>query len=280
MFGFGLSLAAAFAWGVSDFLGGIETRKMPALTVLAITQPVGLVLALLFVAFFQADPLSSTQFGAAVFAGAAGVAALAAFYQSMALGTISVVAPVASLGVVVPVAVGLARGEDPGLVAAVGVVLGIAGVVFLSYEEDPEHKPVARKALWLALASGLGFGVFFTALDFAEASRPGWAVVGVKTGGVIGVLVGLALYRLRPRPPRESLGTLSLIGFCDVAASALFALATTRGLLPVVAVGGSMYPAFTIGLAHVGLGERLNRLQVAGAALALVGAGLIVVGGS
>ena len=90
----------------------------------------------------------------------------------MAMGTVSVVAPIASLGVVVPVAVGLARGESPAPIQLGGYVPAIAGVVILSYEEHPEHAGVARRSIVLAIIAGLGFGVFFTGLDLAAADRP------------------------------------------------------------------------------------------------------------
>jgi drug/metabolite transporter (DMT)-like permease len=178
----------------------------------------------------------------------------------MAMGTVSVVAPIASLGVVVPVAVGLARGDSPAAIQLIGLVPAIAGVAILSYEEHPEHGGVARRAIVLAILAGLGFGIFFTALDIASPDRPGWAVLAVRVGGVAVVATAL------------------VIGFFDVLANALFAVASTKGVLPVVAVGGSMYPAFTIALAHGVLGERLARVQWAGVVLALLGVALIAAG--
>lgn len=278
MLGLAISLASAFSWGVSDFLGGVQSRRLPVLGVLAVSQPAGLVLVLLLIPLFGADPIPADKLAIAAGAGAASLGGLAAFYAAMAMGTVSVVAPIASLGVVVPVAVGLARGEEPATVQLIGLVVAIVGVVVLSYEEDHEHAGVARRSIVLAILAGLGFGIFFTGIDAAATDHPGWAIVAVRVGGVLTVAAAL----LVARPQLEGVGAavpvLVAIGAFDVLANGLFAVASTKGLLPVVAVGGSMYPAFTIALAHGVLGERLAAVQWAGVVLALAGVGLIAGG--
>jgi drug/metabolite transporter (DMT)-like permease len=273
-----ISLASAFSWGVSDFLGGQQSRRIPVVGVLAVSQPAGLVLALLLIPALGADHLSAGELAAAYLGGAAGAAGLAAFYAAMAMGTISVVAPVAALGVVVPVAVGLASGERPDTVQLAGLVAAIGGVVVLSYEEDPEATGVARRSIALAILAGLGFGTFFTMLDIAATDHPGWAVVAARIGGVSAVLVAVLATRPQFAGVGGSLPILIAIGFFDILANILFAIASTKGLLPVVAVGGSMYPAFTVALAHIVLGERLILAQRAGVVLALAGVALIAAG--
>jgi drug/metabolite transporter (DMT)-like permease len=276
-----ISLASAASWGISDFLGGLQTRRLPVLGVLAVSQPAGLVLIALLIALTGADSISAGKLAIAFVAGAASLGGLAAFYSAMAMGTVSVVAPIAALGVVVPVVVGLAQGDSPGAIQLAGLVPAIAGVVILSYEEQPEQVESARAArlsIGLAIVAGLGFGIFFTGLDAAAVDRPGWAILAVRVGGVATVLVAL----LVARPSLEGVGAawtvLIVIGAFDVFANALFAVASTKGVLPVVAVGGSMYPAFTVALAHAVLGERLATLQWTGVALALSGVAMIAAG--
>jgi drug/metabolite transporter (DMT)-like permease len=273
-----ISLASAFSWGISDFLGGLQSRRLPVLGVLAVSQPAGLLLIAGLIPVFGADPISADKLAIAFVAGAASLGGLGAFYAAMAMGTVSVVAPIAALGVVVPVAVGLIEGESPAPVQLIGLIPAIAGVVILGYEEDPQHAQVARRSIVLAIVAGLGFGVFFTGLDAAAADRPGWAILAVRIGGV--TTVAAALLVARPRLDRvpSALGVLVLIGAFDVLANALFAVASTKGVLPVVAVGGSMYPAFTVALAHGVLGERLARVQWAGVLLALLGVAMIAAG--
>ena len=279
MLALAISLASAASWGVSDFLGGLQSRRLSVLAVLAVSQPTGLVLIGVLILLFGADPVSADKLAIAFLAGAAALGGLGAFYAAMAMGTVSVVAPIASLGVVVPVVFGVAQGEDPGAIQLAGLIVAIAGVVILSYEEHPEHGGVARRSIWLAILAGLGFGVFFTGIDVASPDRPGWAILAVRVGGVSAVAVAILIRR----PPMDgvppAIPVLAAIGMFDIIANALFAVASTKGILPVVAVGGSMYPAFTIALAHLVLGERLATIQWGGVVLALVGVGLIA-GGS
>jgi drug/metabolite transporter (DMT)-like permease len=272
---FAISLASSFSWGISDFLGGLESRRLPVLGVLAVSQPAGLLLIAVLILLFGADPISGEKLAIAFGAGAASLGGLAAFYAAMAMGTVSVVAPIAALGVVVPVAFGLATGEAPGTLQLIGLVPAIAGVVILSYEEG-SGGPVVSIAL--AILAGLGFGVFFTGLDAAAADRPGWAILAVRLGGVSAVAAALLIVRPSLEGVSSALGVLVLIGVFDVLANALFAVASTKGVLPVVAVGGSMYPAFTVALAHGVLGERLAPVQWSGVFLALAGVAMIAAG--
>lgn len=278
MLALAISLASAFSWGVSDFLGGVQSRRLPVLGVLAVSQPAGLILIALIIPLTGADPISADKLIVAFLAGAASLGGLGAFYAAMAMGTVSVVAPIAALGVVVPVAVGLAVGEAPAPIQLAGLVPAMAGVVILSYEDDSAHVRVVRRSIVLAIVAGLGFGVFFTGLDLAAADRPGWAILAVRVGGVTTVAAALLVARPRLDAVPAAAPVLITIGAFDVLANALFAVASTKGVLPVVAVGGSMYPAFTVALAHGVLGERLARIQWAGVVLALAGVVMIAVG--
>ena len=276
-----ISLAGAASWGVSDFLGGQQTRRLPVLGVLAVSQPAGLVLIALLIVLTGADPISAGKLGIAFLAGVASLGGLAAFYTAMAMGTVSVVAPIAALGVLVPVVVGLAAGESPAPIQLAGLVPAVAGVVVLSHEETPEHDEGARAArlsIALAVVAGLGFGIFFIGLDAAAADRPGWAILAVRVGGITTVLAALVVSRPRLAEVGAAWPVLVVIGVFDVSATVLIAFASTKGVLPVVAVGGSMYPAFTIALAHSVLGERLARLQWTGVFLALAGVAMIAAG--
>jgi uncharacterized membrane protein len=276
--GIALGLGSSVAWGVSDFLGGLQSRRISALAVLLVTQPVGLALALAFALLAGGDPLSRED---ALLAGAAGaivVTALGAFYRAMALGSVSVVATIGALGVLVPVAGGLAQGERPGALAAAGAVVAIPGVVLAAREPDPEWRAAGRAAVGLAALAAVGFGTFFLLLDLASGERPAWTVVGARTGGVSALLIAAAVIRPSMRIPGSMAPALIAIGVCDVLANSLFVVATNHGLLALVAVTGSMYGAVTVLLARVFLGERLAAVQRAGVVLAFLGVALIAAG--
>src|SRR5919106_2983411 len=138
--GIALGLAASVSWGISDFIGGLQTRRFSALSVLLVSQPIGLVLAFGVALTFGDDRLPAGEFLLASAGGAAGVLALAAVYRAMALGSVSVAAMIAALGVVVPVAGGLAQGEEPRGLQAIGIAIAIPAIVLVAREPDPEWR--------------------------------------------------------------------------------------------------------------------------------------------
>jgi drug/metabolite transporter (DMT)-like permease len=278
MLGIALGLGSSVAWGISDFLGGLQSRRISALTVLLVSQPVGLGLALVVALAVGGDPLSGRDAAISVGAGAAVVLALGAFYRAMALGSVSVVATIGALGVVVPIAGGLAAGEEPAAIQAVGVVAGVSGVVLVAREPDPEWRAAGRAAVGLAALAALGFGVFFLALDATSGPEPTWTIVAVRCGGVGMLLIAAAFTRPSMRIERSLFPALLAIGCLDVLANSLFAIATNHGLLSLVAVAGSLYSAGTVLLARFVLGERLAPIQRAGVVVALTGVVLIAVG--
>jgi drug/metabolite transporter (DMT)-like permease len=273
-----LGLGSSLCWGLADFFGGLQSRRRAMLAVLLVSQGVALAL-LLPVAFALADEgPSASAVGWAALGGSAGVVALAAFYRGLAIGTMSVVAPISATGAAVPVLVGLAEGERPGLLQVAGMAAALVGVILAARECEPaedegaEHREAGRAAIVLALVAAAGFGTFFVGVDRASATAEvPWVIVISRSCSLVLVLVAALL--ARPGLPRDpvSFGALAIIGVLDLGANGLFAIATTKGLLSVVAVLGSLYPAVTVVLARVVLAERVSRVQEVGVALTLAG---------
>ena len=217
----------------------------------------------------------------AVGAGLAGMVGLVSFYAALAAGTMGVVSPIAALGVVVPVLAGLARGERPGALQMVGIVVAILGVVLASGPEVSAR--AGMRPLVLAAVAGLGFG--FALLFIAEGSRTSTVMtlftMRVTSVTVLTVVLVVALRRggrARLVLDRRDAVLVCLVGVGDAAANLTFGLASTRGLVSLVGVLGSLYPVVTVMLAQVVHGERLGRLQSAGVAAALGGVVLIAAG--
>jgi drug/metabolite transporter (DMT)-like permease len=200
----------------------------------------------------------------------------------LAMGTMGVVSPIAALGVAVPVLVGLARGERPAAVQLLGIVVAVAGVVLASGPEL-SGRAGARPVL-LAGVAAVGFGVALLAI--AEGSRDStlMTLVTMRATSVSLLLVALLVAIGRGAPARDfvlgarELGLVALVGIGDVSANLTFGLASTRGLVSVVAVLGSLYPVVTVLLALLVHGERLGRAQTLGVAGALGGVVLIATG--
>jgi len=278
MLGIALALASSAAWGISDFLGGLQARRISAVTVLLVSQPVGLILALAVALTVGGDAVSVRDTLIAVGAGAVTVLALGAFYRAMALGSVSVVATIGALGVLVPVTGGIVQGEEPAAIQGVGALAAIAGVALVAREPDPEWRAAGRASIGLAALAALGFGTFFLALDATSGPQPAWTIVAARAGGLGMLLVAAAFVRPSMRIERPMLPALLVIGCFDVLANSLFAVATNHGLLSLVAVAGSLYSAVTVLLARFILGERLAPSQRGGVVVALAGVALIAAG--
>jgi drug/metabolite transporter (DMT)-like permease len=267
-----LALTASVLWGVGDFLGGVTSRRVATVTVVALSQAVGLA-AVFVVALVAGGELHSVgAFAAAAAAGIAGAVGLAALYRGMAIGAIGVVAPISASAAAIPVVVGLIRGERPSAPQLVGIALALAGVALVSREPGTTGK--LATGVPLALLAAAGFGSYFVFIDRASADDAFWAVVFARlTSSTLTVAVAAARGALRP--PREQLGALAAIGLFDVGANVALAIALNEGLVSVVSVLASLYPVFTVGLAMAVLRERLGRGQLVGALGALAGVALI-----
>jgi drug/metabolite transporter (DMT)-like permease len=243
--------------------------------VLAVSEVAGLVLALVVVAASR-EPWPGEASLWAVGAGVAGMAGLGALYRGMAVGAIGVVAPVSAAAAVIPVGVGLATGDRPSALQLGGVAVALVGVALASRERIEGRVRLAA-GVELALLAAAGFGLYFVLIDHAADSGPIWAATLSRATASV-VAVGLALGLGRLAAPARMLPVLALVGVFDVGANMLLALALRHGLVSLVSVLASLYPIITIVLARMTLGERPQRLQQVGVALALTGAALIAAG--
>ncbi|GAA4336981.1 EamA family transporter [Streptomyces venetus] len=280
------ALATSLLWGLADFGGGLLTRRTPALTVVVVSQSIAVtVLGAVVVAtggWSEAGP----QLWFAVAAGLVGPVAMLAFYKALALGPMGVVSPLGSVGVAVPVGVGLVLGERPGVLQFVGILVAVAGVCLAG---GPQFRgaPVQRQAIALTLLAAFGFGAVMALIAEASATLTGLflalfvqRVTNVAAGG-------LALYvsarRGAPALPADgfpwrSLPALAFVGLADVAANGTYSIAAQHGPVTVAAVLASLYPVVTAVAARGVLRERLRAVQAAGAGLALVGTLLLASG--
>lgn len=276
----GLGLASALAWGLADFVGGLKSRKLAVLVVLVVSQAMGLLLIGGVVLARGEGPPGGDFVLYAALSSFAGTAGLAAFYRGLAVGAMGVVAPISATAAVIPVAVGVASGERPSGGQGIGIALALIGVAVASRESSEASQRGGRIAagVGLALIAALGFGTFLTVIGKASEGDVLWAILVNRIVGV-GLLLGIALW-LRPSFAMDAgdLRGVLAIGVFDMAANTMYAAATTRGLVSVVAVLASLYPITTVVLAHTVLRERVHRVQQAGALVALAGVVLITAG--
>ncbi|GAA2445491.1 EamA family transporter [Streptomyces macrosporus] len=283
------ALATSLLWGLADFGGGLLTRRIPALTVVVVSQTIAAAVLGAIVVATGAWSEAGERLWFAVAAGLIGPAAMLCFYRALALGPMGVVSPLAALAVVVPVGVGLALGERPDLPQYAGIAVATAGVVLAG---GPQLKgaPVQRRALVLTLASAVGFGAVMALIAEASTTLTG-LYLALFVQRLCNVAVGgAALYvsvrrggaALPPEGGRKavvsSLPALAFVGLADVAANGTYALAARIGPVTIAAVLASLYPVITALAARAVLRERLLAVQAAGAGLAMAG-GLLLASG-
>ncbi|MFD4137394.1 EamA family transporter [Streptomyces sp. NPDC058572] len=283
------ALATSLLWGLADFGGGLLTRRTPALTVVVVSQSIAvLVLGTIVVAtggFAEAGP----QLWYAVAAGVVGPVAMLCFYKALALGPMGVVSPLGSLGVAVPVGIGLVLGERPGLLQFAGIAVAVMGIV-LAGGPELRGAPVQRQAIIMTLVAAFGFGAVLALIAEASTTITG-LFLALFVQRVTNVTVGgAALYVSVRRGARAlpeggglrvlltALPALAFVGLADVAANGTYSVAAQTGPVTVAAVLANLYPVVTVLAALVVLKERLRTVQAAGAGLALVGTVLLATG--
>ncbi|GEC07067.1 membrane protein [Streptomyces spinoverrucosus] len=280
------ALATSLLWGLADFGGGLLTRRTPALTVVVVSQSIAVVVLGAIVVATGAWSEAGPQLWFAVGAGLVGPVAMLAFYKALALGPMGVVSPLGSLGVAVPVGVGLVLGERPGLLQIAGIVVAVVGVVLAG---GPQFRgaPVQRQAVLLTLLAAFGFGAVMALIAEASTTLTGLFLALFVQRVTNVVAGGTALYisvrRGSPALPADgfpwaSLPALGFVGLADVAANGTYSIAAQHGPVTVAAVLASLYPVVTALAARGFLSERLRAVQAAGAGLALAGTLLLATG--
>lgn len=262
---------------MGDFLGGVKSRALPVLVVMAVSQPFGLA-GLAIAAAVRGSGPPGAEVAWAPLAALLGTVGIVAFYRGMAAGAISVVVPIAALGAAIPVVWGLLQGDSVSFPQEIGFIAAIGGSVLTTVERGGERPRFAAGAGWGALAM-LAFGAYF--IPFHAAARHDWLWPSLLFRIVSVSLVWSALLatRTQVRGVRPHLGALIAIGVLDTGGNVLFAAATSQhGLLSVVAVLASLYPVVTVLLARTLLGERVQAAQNVGVVTTLAGVVLISAG--
>jgi drug/metabolite transporter (DMT)-like permease len=274
-----LSLAASCCWGVADFVGGLQSKRVAIPVVLAIVEGIGLVLVLIAIVATGEPFPGGRAVVLSLVGGVAGVLALGCFYRALSIGTMSIVAPISATGVALPVIVGIATGDRLSALVSAGLAVTVVGVILASREahEDEGRAAAGRLSIGLALIAAVGFGSYFVLSDAAADDSIWWFLVLSRVIPVP-ALIALAWRRGMSVPAPRTALVLAVGGTLDCGATGLYALANTKGALSIVAVVGSLYPVMTVVLARVVLGERIRPVQGAGVAAALAGVAMIAGG--
>jgi drug/metabolite transporter (DMT)-like permease len=283
-----LGLAAAVTYGAADFLGGLATKTTRVFSVVLLSQLLGSLFILVALPFFADIPITGDALLWGGLSGVAGATGVAFFYQGLSVGRMSIIAPItAVIAASVPVVFGLVTGDRPGSVALAGVVVTLVAVALISSSPDrapdaeqqsgrPRTDAEQQSGLAHAQAAGLAFGAFFILLSRAGDDTGLWPLVGARFSSLTVIGVAILVTRSWDTPNRTELPAIAGAGVFDVLANLFYLLASREGLLSVVAVLTSMYPASTVLLARVVLKERFAPTQMVGLAVAV--AGVVAIG--
>jgi drug/metabolite transporter (DMT)-like permease len=283
-----LALAAAVLWGGGDFSGGMGVKHAggtmsAALRVIVLSHAVSLGV-LLVAAWWRGDafPHGAPLVWGLVAGATAGIA-LACFYVALSRGAMGASAALSGLlAAAIPAAVSASAEGSPGLLRLVGFVVAGAAIWLIAAGPNPEAKPADKGTVWLAVAGGVGFGVYFVALKFAGSAGVIWPLATARMGSLsvcslllagMSLKVGEEKIRLTRTVVVWAMGAVLL----DTTGNLLFISATRAGRLDVAAVLASLYPASTILLAAWTLHERPTRRQGVGMAVAAAAVVMITV---
>lgn len=297
-----LGLLAGLTYGAADFIGGLASRRSTVFSVVVISQVTGLLLLLALLPALAPSHPSRDDILWGLLAGAAGALGISLLYRGLAIGRMSLVSPItAVIAAIIPFVTGLLQHERPSPFAICGVCVALLAVVLVSSTDMP-GEPASNAAPWLvgsappmpnqsaiqswliqpglfeAALSGIGIGLFYIFLAHTHAQSGMWPLAGARLASATILTVVALLARQSVLPSRKGWTPIAIAGVLDIFANACYLLATRHGLLAIVAVLASLYPASTVLLARILLHEKLSVLQLAGVACALVAIALIAAG--
>lgn len=272
---------SALFYGVADFSGGLAAARSRLLSVLILSQAMGLAVAVAGLAFMGHGLPPARDLGWGLLAGVTGALGLFMLYGGLARSLVAVVSPLSALvGAMIPVLFAIFLGERPTPNALAGCLLCLPAIFLLSWERGgrPQDRRLVRTAVTYGALAGLGFGMFFLAISRCRPEAGLWPLVAARCASICACLIALLATRQPFRMERGGLVPSLLAGGADMTANIGFLLASQSGMLSLVAVITSLYPAPTVLLARVVLKQRIPPVRLAGLVLALVGVGLISAG--
>ena len=273
-----LALISSGLWGAADYHAGNLSKRFPATAVLSVTQIIGLIFGLILATStnsWGAQALGSNGYLLpGIAAGLCGYAGLICLYAALATGRMGVVSPISAMSGLVPVLYAVIfLGERFNTLVTIGVILALLGAFLASGPEVSQGLPL--KPIALAVGAAFGFGAALTFMAQGSESSALMTMVAMR-GATFFISVAI-LMRLRGTGGmgKAEIPLLIFIGVADFSANLILGVATTKGLVSLAMVFGSLFPIMTALLAFKYLNERLHKVQYAGIISAVVGVAMI-----
>ena len=272
-----LALLSALAYGVGDYMAGSTSRDWDSRLVTAVTQLIGVLTALVAILIFPGSGPAAVPLLWGAASGIGTTLGVLALYQGLAVGNMSVVAPLCGvLTSVIPAAVGVLLGDHLSALQFVGILLTLPAVALISRQSSSASPERARAGITYGLVSGVGFGLLFVALDRAGTRNGAWPLLpGQVVSFILVAPLAMIAARGRHRPAPATLLLTGLAGVLSGTANLLYLLATRHGELAIVGVLSSLYPAGTVLIARLRLNEHWSQLQRLGMLASLLAVVLV-----
>ena len=272
-----LAILSSILWGGADFFGGKLSKRYQAIAVTAVSQAFGLLIGITIIlvssSWIKPNLSWDGYFLSGVCAGLLGFLGLIAFYTGLATGRMGVVAPISALSVLIPLTIAFINGEKPSSTQLLGMGIALTGAVFAS---GPELKGgLAVKPIVLAVIAAFGFGTAIAFIARGSASSAIMTMTTMRFSTFIVALLLFARFRTTGGFKKKDMPLLVGIGAADFIANLLLGVATTKGLVSLAVVLGSLYPIVTALLAFKILHERLHKIQYVGIGFAIAGVAVI-----
>jgi drug/metabolite transporter (DMT)-like permease len=270
-------LFASLSWGVSDFSGGLATKRAAVMGVVTVAHMIGLVLMITLAILTNEVFPSDEDLIWGGLAGLAGLIGIAALYRALAVGRMGLAAPTAAvLSATLPAFVGILLHGLPALLQLAGFGFGLVSLWLASYSR---HMLRETGGLGLAVLAGVGFAGFFILIDRIDSETVFWPLAAARFASATVMVAAMLVSRRNWMPRGKQLWTfVVLAGLLDAGGNVFFALATQAGRLDIAAVVSSLYPAVTVLLARIVLKEQVSRVQALGVVTALIAISLIALG--
>ncbi len=272
-----LALLSSAMWGTADFFAGRLSKKFHPFAVLGLSQVFGLLTGIVIVLIsgdWHGQALGTNGYLiSGALAGLFGYLGLACLYEGLSTGRMGVVSPISSMSTVIPLVYALLTGDKLSTLASIGIVVALIGVFCASGPELSNGLPI--KPLLLALGAAVGFGLALTFIAIGSESSALLTMVSMRATTFF-VTISIAIkFKTTGGFSKQDMPILIFIGAADFIANLLLGVATTKGLVSVAMVFGSLYPIATALLAFKFLNERLHKVQYVGIVLAVSGVSLI-----
>ncbi len=270
------SLISALAYGISDFLGGLIAKKASPWQVAVVGQTSSGFFSLIAALFVSGSPTSrDIAFGA--LAGLGGGFGVVFLYRGLATARMGVVAPLSAIGTaLLPVAVGLGTGDRPSKLAVLGIVCAFPAIALISRVAD--DNPAHRGGVVDGILAGVGFGALFVFLGQVNDDAGLYPLAASQVTSVLAIIVMATVLRQAWVPRNRASWKAVTMGPLGATAQGSFIYATHHGLLSVVSVISSLYPASTVLLAAVLLREKIHGWQGVGLVFAVVAVAFVAAG--